>query len=55
MPGILGILTILEEKLIEYETNDSQTASRTQHLLLDYHGNYNRFHLRHIPLLLKNS
>ena len=51
----LGILTILEEKLTEYETNDSQTASGTQHLLLDYNIADNCFYLRHIPLLLKNS
>lgn len=48
-------LTVLEEKLTEYETNDSQTAGGTQLLLLDYNIADNRFYLRHIHLLLKNS
>lgn len=55
MPRILGILTILEEKLTEYERNDNQTAGGTQLLLLDYNISDNRFYLRHVHLLLKNS
>lgn len=55
MLKILGILTILEEKLTEYETNDNQTTGGTQLLLLDYNIADNRFYLRHIHLLLKNS
>ena len=54
-PRILGILTILDEKLTEYETNNNQTAGGTQLLLLDYNIADNRFYLRHIHLLLKNS
>lgn len=53
MPRILGILTILEEKLTEYERNDNQTAGGTQLLLLDYNISDNRFYLRHVHLLLK--
>ena len=55
MLKILGILTILEEKLTEYERNDNQTAGGTQLLLLDYNISDNRFYLRHVHLLLKNS